>query len=54
MMEFNKNPEIALFVSCISSSHIHFPVLRLEREVEEGGPLLYWLHAKKMLIHLPL
>ena len=39
-MEFNNNPEIALFVSCISSSRIHFPVLRPEREVEEGADAL--------------
>ena len=39
-MEFNSNPEIALFVSCISSSCIHFPVLRPEREVEEGAVAL--------------
>ena len=39
-MEFNSNPEIALFVSCISSSRIHFPVLRPEREVEEGAVAL--------------
>ena len=39
-MELNSNPEIALFVSFISSSHIHFPVLRPEREVEEGADAL--------------
>ena len=39
-MEFNSNPEIALFVSCISLSRIHFPVLRPEREVEEGAVAL--------------
>ena len=39
-MEFNSNPEIALFVSCISSSRVHFPVLCPEREVEEGAVAL--------------
>ena len=45
-MEFNSNPEIALFVSCILSSRIHFPVLRPEREVEEGADALCYFILK--------
>ena len=46
MMEFNSNPEIALFVSCILSSRIHFPVLRPEREVKEGADALCYFILK--------
>ena len=37
MMEFNQNLEIAMFVSCVVSSCIHFPVLRQEGEAEAGA-----------------
>ena len=37
MMEFNQNLEIAMFVSCVLSSCIHFPVLRPEQEAEAGA-----------------
>ena len=36
-MEFNQNLEIAMFVSCVLSSCIHFPVLRPELEAEAGA-----------------
>ena len=40
-MEFNQNLEIAMFVSCVVSSCIHFPVLRQEGQAEaEADDLL--------------
>ena len=40
-MEFNQNLEIAMFVSCVVSSCIHFPVLRQEGQAEaEANDLL--------------
>ena len=36
-MEFNQNLEIAMFVSCVVSSCIHFPVLLQEGEAEAGA-----------------
>ena len=36
-MEFDQNLEIAMFVSCVVSSHIHFPILSPKLEAEAGA-----------------